>query len=58
MTSSVEPLPIAVEQSQLDDLRRRLEHARWLAELDGASWDYGTDQTFLRQVTATVAGRL
>lgn len=52
MPSSVEPFPIAVEQSQLDDLHRRLEHARWPAELDGASWDYGTDQTFLRQVTA------
>lgn len=44
------PFPIAVEQAQLDDLQRRLESARWPAEIDGAGSDYGTDQAFLRSV--------
>lgn len=47
---SVRPYPIAVAQEQLDDLRRRLELARWPAEIDGAGGDYGTDQAFLRSV--------
>ena len=42
--------PIAVAQAQLDDLQRRLESARWPAEIDGAGSDYGTDQAFLRSV--------
>ena len=47
---SMEPFPIAIPLAQLDDLRRRLESARWPAEIDGAGWDYGTDQGFLRSV--------
>ncbi|VEG58257.1 hydrolase [Mycolicibacterium aurum] len=47
---SVRPYPIAVAQEQLDDLRRRLELARWPAEIDGAGGDYGTDHAFLRSV--------
>ncbi|KQY07703.1 hydrolase [Mycobacterium sp. Root135] len=44
------PYPIAVAQEHLDDLQRRLESARWPAEIDGAGGDYGTDQAFLRTV--------
>jgi epoxide hydrolase len=46
----LKPFPIAVPDSELDDLHRRLTSARWPAELDDAGWDYGTDQTFLRSV--------
>ena len=49
-TLTVTPHPIAVSQEQLDDLQRRLELARWPAEIDGAGADYGTDQAFLRTV--------
>lgn len=49
-TVTVMPYPIAVAQEQLDDLQRRLESARWPAEIDGAGGDYGTDQAFLRTV--------
>jgi microsomal epoxide hydrolase len=44
------PFDIAVDDADLDDLRRRLESARWPAELPGSGWDYGTDQSFLRSV--------
>ena len=49
-STSLEPFTVAVADAQLDDLRRRLESARWPAELDEPGWDYGTDQTFLRSV--------
>ena len=49
-STSLEPFTVAVADAQLDDLRRRLESARWPAELDQPGWDYGTDQTFLRSV--------
>lgn len=44
------PFPIAVPDSALDDLRRRLDTARWPAELPGSGWDYGTEQAFLQTV--------
>ena len=44
------PFEIAVAQADLDDLHRRLESARFPAELPGSGWDYGTDQTFLRSI--------
>jgi epoxide hydrolase len=46
----ITPYQVAVADSQLDDLRRRLESARWPAEISGGGWDYGTEQTFLRSV--------
>ncbi|BBX24733.1 epoxide hydrolase [Mycolicibacter terrae] len=45
-----EPLLLAVDDAELDDLRRRLAGARWPTEIDGANWDYGTDQGFLKSV--------
>jgi len=44
------PFTIAVPDAELDDLRRRLESARFPAELPGSGWDYGTEQAFLRSV--------
>jgi len=46
----MQPFPLDVDDAQLDDLRRRLSCARWPAEINGAAWDYGTDQAFLRSV--------
>jgi pimeloyl-ACP methyl ester carboxylesterase/GNAT superfamily N-acetyltransferase len=48
--ASIQPYPIDVPQTQLDDLRHRLSTARWPAEISGADWDYGTEQAFLRNV--------
>ena len=52
MTAVHEPTPfkIAVAESELDDLRRRLHSARWPDELAGAGWDYGTEQAALRSL--------
>ena len=47
---SLTPFPIDVAEAELDDLRRRLDSARFPAELPGCGWDYGTEQAFLRSV--------
>jgi hypothetical protein len=46
----MQPYPINIDEAQLDDLRHRLTQARWPAEIEGAGWDYGTDQALLRSV--------
>lgn len=45
-----EPLVLQVPERELDDLRHRLANTRWPAEIDGAGWDYGTVQGFLKGV--------
>lgn len=45
-----EPLVLRVQDRELDDLRHRLANTRWPAEIEGADWDYGTDQGFLKGV--------
>jgi len=50
MTAVMTSFPIDVPQADLDDLQRRLESARFPAELPGSGWDYGTEQAFLRTV--------
>lgn len=47
---AVEPFKIAVEQSVLDDLERRLVATRWPDAVEGAGWDYGTDLDYARAV--------
>jgi epoxide hydrolase len=46
----MEPLVLDVPEVQISNLRQRLSNARWPAEIAGAGWDYGTDQSFLRGV--------
>jgi GNAT superfamily N-acetyltransferase len=46
----IQPCVLDISEAQLDDLRRRLSAARWPAEIAGADWDYGTEQTFLKNV--------
>jgi microsomal epoxide hydrolase len=47
---SLTPFPITVAEADLDDLRRRLDSARFPAELPDSGWDYGTEQRFLRSI--------
>ncbi|MCV7382274.1 alpha/beta fold hydrolase [Mycolicibacter longobardus] len=50
MTNQPEPLLLGVAEAELDDLRHRLGNTRWPAEIDGADWDYGTNQQYLKTV--------
>jgi hypothetical protein len=44
------PFEIAVPQAQLDDLRRRLTHARWPDAPSAAAWALGTDLHYLQNL--------
>jgi microsomal epoxide hydrolase len=48
MTST--PFQIAVPESTLEDLKRRLAHTRWPDSVAGAQWDYGTNLDYLREL--------
>jgi len=46
----VQPFEIAVPESVLDDLRRRLRRARWPEALAGSPWQLGTDVGYLKEL--------
>jgi pimeloyl-ACP methyl ester carboxylesterase len=41
---------IEVPDADLDDLRKRLAGTRWPGDLDNDSWQYGTNEVFLREL--------
>ena len=46
-----EPFQIRVPGEVIQDLRTRLIRTRWPDEVPGAGWEYGTNLTFMRQLT-------
>ncbi|KAL0046501.1 hypothetical protein WJX82_002342 [Trebouxia sp. C0006] len=44
------PFTIKVEQSAIDDLKRRLERTRLPDHISGSHWDYGTEPSYLQEV--------
>jgi pimeloyl-ACP methyl ester carboxylesterase len=46
----IRPFTIQVPQADLDDLRERLERTRFAPAVPGDSWDYGTPETYLRDM--------
>ncbi|AUH41582.1 epoxide hydrolase family protein [Streptomyces sp. CMB-StM0423] len=46
----VRPFRISVPESDLDDLRYRLDRTRWPDELPGAGWEYGVPREYLREL--------
>ncbi len=53
MTSDrVSPFTIDVAPEVLDDLRGRLGRTRWPYQVEGSSWDAGTDTGYLRELVA------
>lgn len=49
---SVNPFKVQVKQETLDDLRARLAQTRWIDEIEGANWDYGTNSSYLKKLCA------
>jgi len=43
------PFTIAIDDADIDDLKARLLATRFPATIEGAGWDYGTDDAFLRR---------
>jgi microsomal epoxide hydrolase len=48
LTVATEPFCIAVPQSDVDDLRRRLRQTRWPDHVPGSGWTYGCDLPTMR----------
>ena len=50
--SGIEPFEVYVDDDELDDLRQRLEKARWPPASPGEPWSYGTDRDYLEALVA------
>lgn len=46
----ITPFEIAIPQSAIDDLRRRLSTTRMPDQIAGTSWEYGTDSGYLAEL--------
>lgn len=44
------PFNVSVNQSELDDLKARLKNTRWPGEAEGAGWNFGTSETYLKML--------
>jgi pimeloyl-ACP methyl ester carboxylesterase len=44
------PFKVSVPQSVLDDLKSRLKNTRWPGEAEGSGWNFGTSETYLKQL--------
>jgi pimeloyl-ACP methyl ester carboxylesterase len=48
--TEITPFTATIDQADLDDLRRRLDHTRFAPAAPGDSWDYGTPASYLRDM--------
>lgn len=48
--ATIRPFVIEVPQAELDDLTRRLESTRFAPAAPGDSWEYGTPESYLRDM--------
>ena len=44
------PFKINIEQSILDDLKKRIANTRWTDEIENSKWEYGTNKTYLKEL--------
>lgn len=49
--AELRPFRIEVLDAALEDLHRRLDHARWPDSLNDRQWSYGTEAGYLRELT-------
>lgn len=50
MSEQITPFAIHVSQAELDDLQARLARTRFAPAVPGDSWDYGTPESYLRDM--------
>jgi hypothetical protein len=46
------PFKVAISDEVLDDLRQRLARTRWPDEIPSGGWGYGTDLSYMKELTA------
>ncbi len=44
------PFKINIEQSILDDLKKRLSSTRWTDEIENSKWEYGANESYLKEL--------
>ena len=49
-TAEIRPFTVEVPQADLDDLQRRLASTRFAPAVPGDSWEYGTPESYLRDM--------
>jgi pimeloyl-ACP methyl ester carboxylesterase len=49
-TNEIQPFKIDIPQSELDDLRDRLDRVRWAEELPDVGWDYGVPVAYVKEL--------
>ncbi|RAW00200.1 epoxide hydrolase [Pseudochryseolinea flava] len=48
---NVTEFKVAIPQSVLDDLKSRLKNTRWPGEAEGSGWNFGTSESYLRELS-------
>jgi epoxide hydrolase len=44
------PFTVSIDESELDELRQRLDRTRWPDQLPGQGWDYGVERSELQEL--------
>ena len=44
------PFQITLDQSVLDDLKKRIESTRWPDEIENSKWEHGTNKSYLQEL--------
>lgn len=47
---NVTPFKVSVPEPVLDDLKHRLKNTRWPGEAEGSGWNFGTNETYLKEL--------
>jgi pimeloyl-ACP methyl ester carboxylesterase len=51
MRPTPHPFQVNIDQAAIEDLRARLKHTRWSAEIANSGWEYGANGDYLRTLT-------
>lgn len=46
----MEPFTVNIPESVITDLKNRLQNARWPGEPENSGWNYGTNETYLKEL--------
>lgn len=41
---------IKIKQTVLNDLRKRIAATRWTDEIENSKWEYGTNESYLKEL--------
>ena len=58
MSETIERFEIHVDESVLEDLRRRLAWTRFPDQIDGTGWEYGIPIDYLREPSADIVAHV